>query len=265
MNSNWRQSIALALPVLLALISASLSSEPVYDPGWTPVHFAVMSGKGLQELLSTGADVNAKDKEDGDTPLHLASEHGLVAAAQTLLRNGALVTATNRFGSTPLHHAAHSDSPDTVELLLANGAVLEARNHEGLTPLAYAARFGRVDAVRTLLKHGASVTTQDLSHHTPAELASFALRQTATDLAQVQQQLAEKADSDFMQLIVRTYGSEAKWRKSAGAYAKEKEELKLKYDMIIRLLGAERPGQQLPEIQKKAQPEPDGDGLEPAP
>lgn len=180
MNATWRQLIPRTLFMLFALASTSLSSERFYDHGWTPVHFAVINGKGLEELLLTGADVNARDKEDGDTPLHLASEHGLVAVAHTLLRNGALVTATNKLGSTPLHHAAHSDSPDTVELLLANGAVLEARNQEGVTPLAYAARFGRVDAVRTLLTHGASVSTQDASHRTPAELASLALQQTAT-------------------------------------------------------------------------------------
>jgi hypothetical protein len=260
MNATWRQLIPRTLFMLLALASNSLSSEEFYEHGWTPVHFAVISGKGLEELLLTGADVNARDKEAGDTPLHLASEEGLVAAAKILLTNGALVTATNKFGFTPLHSAAHSDSPDTVELLLAKGAELEARDHEGLTPLAYAARWGRVDALRTLLKRGASVAAQDLSHRTLAELASLGLREVATDLVRVQQQFATTGDPDFTALVIRSYGSEAKWRESAGRYAKEKESLKLKYETIITLLGATRPATKPPEVQKEAQPKPDGEG-----
>lgn len=248
MNATWRQLIPRTLFMLLALASNSLSSERFYEHGWTPVHFAVISGKGLEELLLTGADVNTRDKEAGDTPLHLASRVGLVAAVEVLLKHGGLITATNKFGSTPLHSAAHSDSSETIELLLANKAELEAKNHDGMTPLAYAARWGRADAVKTLLRHGASAASHSASGDTAVELASTGLRQVETDLARAKQDLARKDEPFFIQEVTRTYGSEAKWREGAERYAKEKEDLRRKYAAISKLLRSALATREQPEL-----------------
>ena len=71
--------------------------------GYTPLHRAVMSFSGDQTailaLLKAGADVNARDVIDGNTPLHLAksSDRALLAA---LLQAGANPNARNAEGFT---------------------------------------------------------------------------------------------------------------------------------------------------------------------
>jgi hypothetical protein len=62
----------------------------------------------VERLLSVGADVNAKDRYDGNTPLHRAccawgynNDH--VQIFQALLEHGAEIEARNNQGCTPLH------------------------------------------------------------------------------------------------------------------------------------------------------------------
>jgi ankyrin repeat protein len=52
----------------------------------------------LQELLRSKAEINYKDGEDGDSPLHSAAIRGDVAVADLLIRNAANISATNDIG-----------------------------------------------------------------------------------------------------------------------------------------------------------------------
>ena len=89
------------------------------------------------------ADVNARNKNDGSTPLHHAVvESKTPEIVKLLLDRGAEINARTTgadvdpsSGSTPLHFAT---TPEIVKLLLDRGAKIDARNKYGWTPIHFA-------------------------------------------------------------------------------------------------------------------------------
>eukprot|EP00523_Entomoneis_sp_CCMP467_P005338 CAMPEP_0168763354 /NCGR_PEP_ID=MMETSP0724-20121128/24318_1 /TAXON_ID=265536 /ORGANISM="Amphiprora sp., Strain CCMP467" /LENGTH=173 /DNA_ID=CAMNT_0008812551 /DNA_START=95 /DNA_END=613 /DNA_ORIENTATION=+ len=62
----------------------------------------------VQNILHTHPEwIDARDEEDGDTPLHVAVWKGHFHVLQNLVEQGANVNATNHKGSTPLHDASY--------------------------------------------------------------------------------------------------------------------------------------------------------------
>ena len=114
--------------------------------------------KRLLDLLASGADVHAADK-NGVTALHHAVRFRNPVAVATLIEHGADVNqACRKSGSTPLHRAVTSTgAPSTagkqaearaiIELLLEAGADPSIRNKSGKTPGDYTTD----EAVRVLL------------------------------------------------------------------------------------------------------------------
>ncbi len=95
----------------------------------------------IQALLASGADVNARNDEEGSTPLHVAASSGDVTAIRALLAGGADVNANahKKGGATPLHVAAASGKAAVIPALLSGGADVNARAEGGDTPLHAAA------------------------------------------------------------------------------------------------------------------------------
>ena len=96
-----------------ALIGKSARNSSEAGTRWTPhIKIAIKSeiipnpdtyGRIVELLISNGADVNAKNN-DGNTPLHLASEQKLEAYRQisrALIAKGADTNAKNNEGQTP--------------------------------------------------------------------------------------------------------------------------------------------------------------------
>ncbi|XP_058492535.1 histone-lysine N-methyltransferase EHMT1a isoform X2 [Solea solea] len=106
------------------------------DGGWTPITWAIeYKHKELVHLLlSRGADVNIRDKEE-NVCLHWAALSGCDDVAQALLEAQCDLSAVNVHGDTPLHVAARENRLDCVMLFLARGADVTQRNKEGETPL----------------------------------------------------------------------------------------------------------------------------------
>jgi ankyrin repeat protein len=111
-------------------------------------------------LLARGADVNGPSGQDRETPLiHAISASSTPGApdpaiVELLLREGADVGATNRFGTRALHRAAwYGANVDTVRLLLRAGASahIDAENSHGFTPRKLAADRGH-DAIVALFR-----------------------------------------------------------------------------------------------------------------
>lgn len=170
--------------------------------GQTPLMEA--SVRGLEEvarhLIENGADVEAKDYNDGKTPLSYAKTEGVTrlllefgadpnnldyekmtplhysrcgGIARVLIEHGIDVNARSATGETPLHTAWHSD---VAKVLLENGATVNSTDHSGRTPLHTAAKLesffhdgSRV--ARILVEHGAEVNSRDSVGRTPLHMA----------------------------------------------------------------------------------------------
>ena len=87
----------------------------------------------IVNLIRSGANVNAKYKEDG-SPLHLASHLGDDRTIETLIELRADVNARNDDGRTPLHLASQPGHTSAITTLIGFGADVNARDGQGNTP-----------------------------------------------------------------------------------------------------------------------------------
>jgi ankyrin repeat protein len=132
------------------------------------------STAAAQVLLEHGASVHVRNK-NGQTPLHLASQHGFSGMVALLLKFGADMNVQDDDNMTPLHFAVHlssgpengffgfNDDGDTyydkavkiITLLLEHGVNVQVQNNNGETPLRVV--LGRGDqnseVIRLLSEH----------------------------------------------------------------------------------------------------------------
>jgi len=101
---------------------------------------------------------------DGTTSLHWAVRRDDVAAAEALIKAGADVKVTNRYGVTPMALAAMNGSAAMIRRLLDGGADPNTATPGGETALMTAARTGKTDAVALLLDRGANVQAKETVH-----------------------------------------------------------------------------------------------------
>ena len=81
----------------------------------------------MRSLISEGLNINARDRQWGETPLHYAAESGHLDIMQVLLEAGADVNARTDHGGTALMSAALQGQAETVKILLDNGAGVNAK------------------------------------------------------------------------------------------------------------------------------------------
>ncbi|XP_051877165.1 BRCA1-associated RING domain protein 1 [Pristis pectinata] len=107
--------------------------------GETPLHIASIKGDiaAVEQLLENGANPNIKDNA-GWTPLHEACNHGHVKVVQKLLQFGVLVNTPGYENDSPLHDAVKNRHVDVVKLLVLHGASQDVINIFGLRPIDYA-------------------------------------------------------------------------------------------------------------------------------
>ncbi|XP_001508308.2 ankyrin repeat and SOCS box protein 15 [Ornithorhynchus anatinus] len=163
------------------------------DRGWFPLHEAAV--QPIQQILEIVLDASYKSLWefktcDGETPLTLAINSGLVGNVMTLLEKGVWPNTKNGKGETPLliavqrgsydmvstlikhnsslhqpcvkrwsamHEAAKQGRRDIVALLLKNGGDVHLRDGYGVTPLGVAAEFGHSDVLEHLIHKGGDV------------------------------------------------------------------------------------------------------------
>jgi ankyrin repeat protein len=114
----------------------------------------------LRALLAQGADANLP-QADGATALHWAVHWNDLAAADALIRGGALVDALNDLGVFPLSLACANGSVSMVERLIAAGASVRQTLPSGESALMSCARTGAARALQALLAHGADVEARE--------------------------------------------------------------------------------------------------------
>lgn len=102
----------------------------------------------LKFLVDSGANLEAKTKQSGETALHMAAGYGDEVMVKELLSLGANIEARRTDGNTPLHEACasvrqESESAGVVQALLEAGADRAAKNNESKTPEDLALQKGR--------------------------------------------------------------------------------------------------------------------------
>ena len=200
---------SLKVAQLLAKLRAELN--PLCEDDRTVLHIAAMhSGiEFVRLILATTPDVNAKEKEALNTPLHSAASAGNIDVCKMLLDKGSTIDLPNKtnhtalhfavseghletanllldykfspkktavFESPVLHYAAHEGNKDFIAPLIGAGADPEAQNTHKHRALHFAARVGHVEFVKQLFTTvpDLEVDPQDTDGKTPLHLAAIA-------------------------------------------------------------------------------------------
>jgi uncharacterized protein len=155
------QTIALAdaamrrdVDAVKALLAKKAPVNEAQGDGSTALHWAAYNSQPemVRLLLAAGANVHAKSRLGGLTPLMMAAKAGDAAVVKLLVDAQSDVVTPNANGTTPLMFAAASGSAEAVRLLLDKGAEVNAADvTNGQTALMFAAAQGRTDVVTLLL------------------------------------------------------------------------------------------------------------------
>ena len=128
---------------------------------------------GVEFLIKSGADVNAKEISLGNAPLHRAAFRGHKDIVILLLQNGAEVNVSNKVKETPLHKAVDVGSMDIMKILLEHGANPNPLGKDDMAPLHIASRYRESpEALSILIEHGADVSIVGGDGRQPLHVAS---------------------------------------------------------------------------------------------
>ena len=95
-------------------------------------------------------------RDDGVTPLLMATQKGNPGVVELLLRADARVNVAFADGTAPLHVAVNNGDFDVAEVLLRSPEIrVNQRTETLMTALAVACRHGHKELVRLLLENGA--------------------------------------------------------------------------------------------------------------
>ena len=120
-------------------------------------------GNKVTKMLDTPGStiVNTRDKDSGETALHIAVKRGDATYTNFLSARGANVNAQDTRGNTPLLIAVGGGYADCVDLLITRRANVNQANSAGETPLIRAVQLRNLDLTQRLLTAGANPDQPD--------------------------------------------------------------------------------------------------------
>ncbi|XP_050505193.1 ankyrin-1-like isoform X1 [Diabrotica virgifera virgifera] len=152
------------LDAVQQLIEGGAEINEVDSSGLTALHVATFSQhkKVAKYLLAHGADLNAIETYQQETPLNISTginDHEMV---RLLIEAGANMQCLDISGNMPIHIAAKKGYLNIVECFLENGINVDILNEiSKMTPLHMAACGGYIEVVDYLLLNNANVHLKD--------------------------------------------------------------------------------------------------------
>jgi len=189
---------------LKAIYQRSKSPYIVYDvintqdrEGYSALHWSIANRniEAAEFIIQVGANVNTATKEkhtrgEGNTPLIVASGHGLISIVKKLVNNGARIDTKSKDGAHAAEAAALEGHLEVLKYLIQEEPqVVDLKGFKGRTPLIRAARNGHLNIVKFLLSHqevdidsqdnygGSSLMAASLYNHT--EVVEFLVQKGA--------------------------------------------------------------------------------------
>ncbi|XP_070176862.1 ankyrin repeat and death domain-containing protein 1A-like isoform X1 [Littorina saxatilis] len=167
------------LDVLKLLVNAGACKYSTNKQGLGLVHCAATNNhldiiNFVFESLEPD-NVNAAEKNNERTALHLAAEAGHLQVVDKLLSKGAQVAKKDKSGATAVHLAAEKGHGHVVRCLLLVGVEVDDRDVEGRTALHLAAEHGHQEAVDLMLDYNANPNSETIvsqREFTPLHLAA---------------------------------------------------------------------------------------------
>ncbi|MDR3001909.1 MAG: ankyrin repeat domain-containing protein [Fibromonadaceae bacterium] len=142
--------------------------------GGTPLRTLVSNGKSIEIikfLVSEGkANVNAKDN-GGTAPLQAAIMNGNIEFTKILITAGADVNVKCDKGLTSLSFAIYAENVELTKILVDAGADVNARDNNGITPLHGAAIKNNLELAKILVSAGANANVKNNDGLTPLYFA----------------------------------------------------------------------------------------------
>lgn len=120
-------------------------------------------GNKVTEMLNKPGTsiVNTKDRESGETALHIVTRRGDAAYMRFLLQRDASPNLQDGAGNTPMMVAANAGFVDGIKVLVRYKANVNQGNSSGETPLIRAVQLRNAEMVRVLLAAGADPDRPD--------------------------------------------------------------------------------------------------------
>ncbi|KAL8611699.1 hypothetical protein ACOMHN_063725 [Nucella lapillus] len=117
-------------------------------------------------------NVNATEKNNERTALHLAAEAGHLVVVDKLLQMGAHVQKKDKMGATAVHLAAEKGHGHVIRRLLLVGVEVDDRDVEGRTAVHLAAEHGHLEVLDLLLDYNANPNSETIQGNTAMHLAA---------------------------------------------------------------------------------------------
>ncbi|XP_065846207.1 uncharacterized protein [Oscarella lobularis] len=157
------------------LVVMGCSVNESHQIGYTALHWACQNGhsRTADFLISSGANIEALDKQEGLTPFLCAVVGGHCEIMEALIKHGCNVTAKSNDGNGALAIASQKGLSDVARKLVQMGVSINDRDQVGATALHWACQLGHAQTAEFLISAGADIEGKNMFGRTPLLEADF--------------------------------------------------------------------------------------------